>query len=361
MIWIKRGIFVLVGMLIIAFIGFNVFKKQIATAAFNRAIDRNLGVDRTADLPDGLHVYVCGSGSPLPDTSRAGPCLGVLAGKSAFVFDVGSGGTRNLGSMGFPWPRLDTVYLTHLHSDHIDGLGELLLQSWVAGGRKSPTPIVGPVGTAQVVDGFNTVYRIDSSYRVAHHGNEVVDQKGYGGEAFEVELSAGPNGKSVVFEKGELKITALRVEHSPVERAFGYRVDYKDRSVSISGDTIFHPAFNSASKDVDVMFHEALNKDMVTAMSKTLGKRGVDRGAKIFSDILDYHASPEEAARAAQNADADHLVLYHLVPPLPAKLVEAAFIGDARAQFDGPITIGRDGMIVSLPAGSEEVETLRRF
>ena len=356
MIWIKRILIGLAGLAVIAFIGFNLFKIQIAERAFNRAIDQNAGVDRSAALPDGLHVYMCGTGSPMPDPGRARPCLGVLAGNRVFVFDVGAGGPRNLGAMGFPTARLENIYLTHLHSDHIDGLGELLLNSWIGGGRSSPTPISGPVGTQEVVDGFNAVYRIDSTYRVAHHGTGVANPAGFGGAATEIEIPAGPDGQLVVLEEGDLKITAIRVEHAPVEPAFGYRIDYKDRSVSISGDTVYHPGFIAASQGVDLMFHEALNKDMVSKIGDKLGERGVANGAKIFADILDYHTSPEEAARAAQEADAEQLVLYHIVPQLPVEMLEAVFIGDAKSEFDGPITIGQDGMIFSLPAGTNKVE-----
>ena len=355
MVWVRRIIIAIVIVAALAFAGFNLFKQQIAMAAFNRTVERNAGVDRTADLPDGLHVYVCGSGSPMSDPTRAGPCIGILAGARAYIIDAGAGGARNLGTMGFPWGRLEAVYLTHMHSDHIDGLGELLLQSWIAGARKTPTAIIGPVGTSEVVEGFNAAYRIDSTFRLAHHGMEVADPAGFGGIATEIELPAGPAGESVVFQDGELTITAIRVDHSPIEPAFAYRIDYKDRSISLSGDTIFHPPFIAASTDVDIMFHEALNREMVTAISAKLGERGVANGQKIFTDILDYHASPEEAARAAKEAGARHLVLYHVVPPLPVPLIEAAFVGDARSHFDGPITVGQDGMLFSLPAGSDRI------
>ena len=258
-------------------------------------------------------------------------------------------------------PRLETVYLTHLHSDHIDGLGELLLNSWIAGARSSPTPIAGPTGTAEVVNGFNAVYRIDSTYRVAHHGTDIANPNGYGGVAAEITLPAGPSGKAIVFQDHDLTITAIRVGHSPVDPAFGYRVDYKGRSISISGDTVYHPGFIAASKDVDLMLHEALNKNMVSKIGKTLGERGQIRGQKIFHDILDYHASPEEAARSAEEASAAQLVMYHLVPPLPVSLIETAFIGDAKSEFDGPITVGRDGMIFSLPAASDKIEMRNGF
>jgi len=355
MIWARRILIGLAGLAVLAFLGFNLFKTQIATRAFDRAIDQNAGVDRSAALPDGLHVYMCGTGSPMPDPARAGPCIGVLAGDKVFVFDVGAGGPRNLGAMGFPTARLQSVYLTHLHSDHIDGLGELLLNSWIGGSRSTPTPIIGPAGTQEVVSGFNAVYRIDSTYRVAHHGTGVANPDGFGGVATEIEMPLGPDGHLIVLDEEDLKITAIRVDHAPIEPAFGYRIDYKDRSISISGDTVYHAGFISASQGVDVMFHEALNRDMVAKIGAKLGERGAANGAKIFADILDYHTSPEEAARAAQEASAGQLVLYHIVPQLPVEMLEAVFVGGAKSEFDGPITVGQDGMIFSLPAGSEAI------
>ena len=149
------------------------FQDRLAQRAFDQAIAENVGVDRSAALPDGINVYVCGSGSPMPDADRAGPCLAVLAGRHGFVFDAGSGSIRKLGRMGFPMDRLEGAYLTHLHSDHIDGLGELLLQAWIAGSRGTPLPVSGPAGTDQVIAGLAQAYKIDSGYRIAHHGPAV--------------------------------------------------------------------------------------------------------------------------------------------------------------------------------------------
>ena len=356
MSWIRTVLIGLVGLVLLGLLGFNLFKTQIAERGFHRAIDQNAGVDPSAALPDGLHVYLCGTGSPMPDATRAGPCLGVLAGEQAFVFDVGSGGVRNLGAMGFPIARLESVYLTHLHSDHIDGLGELLMLSWIAGSRSRPTPVRGPVGTAEVVGGFNTAYRLDSTYRVAHHGPDVANPNGFGGAAEEITIPAGPGGQSVIFDEGDLKITAIRVDHAPIEPAFGYRIDYKDRSVSISGDTIYQPRFVAASQGVDLMLHEALSKQMVQTIGAKLGERGLTNTEKIFADIIDYHTDPEEAAKAAQEAGAEQLVYYHIVPQLPVKMLESVFLGDSKSIFDGKITVGADGMIFSLPAGTEKIE-----
>ena len=51
------------------------------------------------------------------------------------------------------------------------------------------------------------------------------------------------------------------------------------------------------------------------------------------------------------------LVLYHIVPPLPLPILNPAFLGDAPSIFDGPILVGEDGDLISLPAGSDAIET----
>ena len=332
----------------------------IAQRAFERALDRNVGVDQSARLGDGLHAYVCGSGSPMPDADRAGPCLAVLAGNRAFIFDSGSGSIRKLMRMGFPMGKLQAEFLTHLHSDHIDGLGEALLQAWIGGSRSAPLPVYGPEGTDKVVAGFNQAYAIDQGFRVAHHGPKVANPAGAGAAAQVVTLPDGTD-KAVVYDKDGVRITAIRVNHDPVKPAFGYRIDYQGRAIAISGDTVYAPSFVNAAKGADLMFHEALNKDMVAALGRKLAERGQTNAAQIMHDIQGYHASPEDAARSAQQAGAKALVLYHLVPPLPSRLIEPMFLGNAPKLFGGRLEVGRDGMIVSLPKGSSEVKFSSAF
>jgi ribonuclease Z len=303
---------------------------------------------------------VCGSGSPMPDADRAGPCIAVLAGEQAFVFDAGSGSIRKLGRMGFPMERIEGAFLTHLHSDHIDGLGELMLQAWIAGGRSRQLPIYGPPGTAQVVEGFNHAYQIDSGYRVAHHGPVIANPAGFGGEAVESALPEDAISQLAYDQKG-VRITVFRVDHAPISPAFGYRIDYKGRSIVISGDTVYSPDLVRTAKQADVLFHEAMSMEMVAAVGKKLGQRQRANQAQIMSDIQNYHASPADAARAAREAGVQALVLYHLVPPLPAKLIETKFLGDAPKRFPGTLKIAEDGMIVSLPADGKAINFSQVF
>ncbi|QPC99821.1 MBL fold metallo-hydrolase [Qipengyuania soli] len=342
----------ILALVVVVALGFWLGQARIGQFLFDRTVDRNVGRDAAARLPDGIQAYLCGSGSPLPDAERAGPCIGVLAGKQAFVFDAGSGAIRKLGRMGFPMERLEAGFLTHLHSDHLDGLGELMLQAWMAGGRDTPLPIYGPPGTDRVVAGFVEAYSIDRGYRIAHHGPEVARPSGFGGTAHILDPAKG----DIAWQGDGVTIRVIAVDHRPVDNAYAYRIDYGGRALVISGDTVKSDALAQFAKGADVLFHEALNPGMIGHIGKTLAARGNADAAKIMADIPDYHTSPEEAAEVAQEAGVKALVLYHLVPGPPVAPVAKAFLGNAEEKFDGELRIGEDGMLVSLPTHGESIE-----
>ena len=77
--------------------------------------------------------------------------------------------------------------------------------------------------------------------------------------------------------------------------------------------------------------------------------------AKIMADIPSYHTPPDDAARLATQAGVHYLMFYHMIPPLPEKILNDAFLGDAPDLYSGPITVGRDGMLLSMPAGNSNI------
>jgi ribonuclease Z len=308
---------------------------------------------------EGLNVVLCGSGSPMPDPARAGPCVAVIAGQRVVIVDVGSGSVRNLAKAGIPVGRVEDVFLTHFHSDHIDGLGELMMQRWAAGGHSAPLPIHGPEGVESVVSGFNTAYTHDFGYRVAHHGATTVRPSGAGGTAMPFAVPAPGEGR-VVLDADGLRVTAFVVDHAPVTPAVGYRFDYRGRSVVISGDTVKSDNVAQFAKGVDLLVHEALAiqlVDVITAGAHQVAAAGME---KITVDIHDYHTTPVQAAEIAQAAGVRHLLYYHLVPALPVRRLEKLFVEGVDAVYKGPYTVGRDGTWIQLPEGSSEVLVRRR-
>jgi len=331
------------------------FYKPIMNA-FMRWIMRSAFAKRNVHFEDGLYVGLCGTSSPLPDVNRAGSCVAVLAGERFFIVDAGEGSTRNVLLMNLPIRKADAILLTHFHSDHIADLGEMMVQRWACGSNKTPIDVIGPTGVERVVQGFNLAYQLDAGYRVAHHDPETMPPTGAGGIAKPFELSAEIDASTVVFDEDGVKITVFKVDHRPVVPAVGYRFDYKNRSIAISGDTVYSESLLKHAKGVDVLFHEALNASMVKMMNEYAGLAPSPSLGRITHDIPSYHSTPEDAAKIAAAAGAKNLIYYHIIPPLPSPILKKLFIGDAKKYYEGPITMGEDGMMVFLPASSGLIE-----
>lgn len=334
-------------------------RAPIALRLMERGLARNLAADPIAALPDGLHVLLCGAGGPLPDPIRSGPCVAVIAGGTMVVVDAGTGGARNLQRTGFAPARATALFLTHFHSDHIDGLGELALLRWTGGAHAEPLAVHGPTGVEEVVDGFDRAYRQDATYRVAHHGAKTVPPAGAGLRAVPF-APPGPGEAPLVFSANGLEVRAFSVDHDPVSPAVGYRFDYAGRSVVVSGDTARSSNLEARARGVDLLVHEALSPDLVARMHDAAVAAGRDNLAKITADIPDYHTSPVEAAELARSAGVRHLLFYHVVPPLPLPGLDVAFLAGVADVFDGGVTLGRDGTFATLERGSQQVAVSRR-
>ena len=333
-------------------------RGPIALKLSDRAVAANMKGDAVAGLPDGLHAFVCGSGSPLPDRTRAGPCLAVIAGQRVFLVDAGEGAAESLSAGGVPAGRIDRLFLTHFHSDHLDGLSAVALQRWVGSAATKPLLLVGPPGVERVAAGMSEAFAIDNSYRTGHHGAAVAPPSG-GGFAAETLVMPEGRGSIVVLDEGGLKVTAFRVDHGPVEPAVGYRFDYKGRSLVVSGDTSANAGLTLNARGADLLVHDALQPTMVRRLQKGALEAGNPNRAKILGDIIDYHASPEDVAREAKTAGVKAVLLTHLVPPLPLPGLDVPFVGEARKLYDGPLWLARDRDLISLPAGSDKIEKKR--
>ena len=338
----------------IVFVGLRV--PAVVDTLAVRMIESRLTEQRHELLePDALRVLLCGTSSPFPHRTRAKACVAVFAEERIWVVDIGPGATNELGLLGVDMSRVGAVLLTHFHSDHIGGLGELNLQGW-ASGRVLPLQVYGPPGVERVVSGFNEAYALDSSYRTAHHGSsfmplarsimtpQVIEEPIYG------------DGPETVLELGDLKITAFPVRHDPVRPAYGYRFDYLGRSVVISGDTARTPTLVDAAKGADLLVHEAEANHIVAKVAEVAAEVGRPRVAKIMNDIQDYHTSATQAAEAANRAEVGLLVLTHLAPPPPSSLAEHIFTRGVDEIRPEAWLLGSDGMLITLPAASNTIE-----
>ncbi|MCP3920943.1 MAG: MBL fold metallo-hydrolase, partial [bacterium] len=274
-------------------------------AVFKRAAIAVLA--QTPEPPDGMRVIVCGSASPLGrDPERAQACIAVVTPEHFLLFDVGARSPLRMAQAQLPMERINGVFLTHFHSDHIAALPDVNLASWVQG-RPAPLDVYGPPGVQSVVDGFNAAYRLDRGYRTAHHG------------AARLPPERGAM-RAQVFDPGEvvwqddlLTVTSFAVEHPPIEPAVGYRVDYRGRSVVISGDSNAADGLFAAAKDADLLLHDALSRTLLDPMIEAATELGLPVSG-IMTDVIDYHADVTLLPARAAEAGIKRLALYHLVP-----------------------------------------------
>jgi ribonuclease Z len=335
---------VVVGALAV-FVGLRI--PAVQDRLFELALSRLSG-SSDAHFDDGaLRVLFCGTSSPLPHPSRAKACVAVFAGKEFWVVDTGPGSWNSAALARIDASRIGGVLLTHFHSDHIGELGEWNLQSWVAG-RPGPLPVYGGPGVERVVAGFSEAYALDSGYRTAHHGADFLPPEAGKMEAHPVE-------PGVIFDQDGLRITAFAVPHKPVVPAYGYRFDYRGRSVVVSGDTTESKELVAASRDADVLAHEELTPAMIAKIGQIMTANGRPRAAKIMADIPDYHTDPVVAAKEANEANVRLLVFYHLLPPPQTGWMEQMLMRGVDAVRPSGWLVADDGTLIELPPDSKEI------
>jgi ribonuclease Z len=264
------------------------------------------------------------------------------------LIDTGAGATSSLLSMNLPLDRISRVFITHLHSDHISDLGQVINRSWIFG-RTQPLEVYGPQGIRQVVDGFEQVYAPDAGYRVDHHGEDMLIENRMV-TANEIEFGA-PDEAVTILEEGDLSVSSFLVDHAPVKPAVGYRFEYKGKVLVVSGDTILNDNVERYSQNADILIHDAMNKEWNGRLAKTL--QGMDdaqlqRRGRMLEDTLSYHIDTAELGQLAQRAGVKKLVLTHLVPPPRFFPVKRAFKKSAGEYYKGSLIMGEDGMRLEL-------------
>jgi ribonuclease Z len=318
---------------------FNV--PAVQDAVFKRGATAVLG--QTLEPLDGMRVIVCGSASPLgQDPERAQACIAVVTGEHLLLFDVGARSPQRIAQARLPMDRITGVFLTHFHSDHIAALPDVNLASWVQG-RPAPLDVYGGPGVQSVVDGFNAAYALDRGYRTAHHGVARLPPERGAMRAHAFEPS------EVVWQDDLLTVTSFAVEHPPIEPAVGYRVDYRGRSVVISGDSSAADGLFAAAKDADLLLHDALSRTVLDPMIEAATELGLPVSG-IMTDVIDYHADVTLLPARAAEAGIQQLALYHLVP-VPNALTESIFLRG----LPGDVILTRDLHTFDLPVGSREI------
>jgi len=287
---------------------------------------------------EGFKITLLGTGTPFPSMTRFGPGILVQAGGQNLLFDCGRGVTQRLFQLKIPFGKINHVFLTHLHSDHVVGIPDLWLSGWLGAPwarRKVPFAITGPKGTVKLMKGLEMAYAWDIKTRIE-------DQK-----LSKVAISTAPTDmkEGVVYNKGGVKVSAIKVNHgAKIDPAYGYRIDYDGRTVVLSGDTKYTENLVKNAKGADLIIHS------VASIAPKLLKK-----SKIMRSILSHHSEPEDTAKVfnavkPKMAVYSHIVLYGGQKP-------ADLMRRARKSYSGPLIVGKD--LMSFVVGAKSVEMVK--
>ena len=274
-----------------------------------------------------MKITLLGTGSPIPDPNRAGPCTLVQAGAQNIMIDCGRAAIMRLLGAGVLPGMVSTILITHLHSDHITDLNDLVTTRWVMMPVNIPLKVVGPAGTRQVVDAMLNMLTLDQGYRHAHHE----DLRANGPLTVDVvEVGAGES-----FSIGKVTVSTHATDHRPVDPSIGYRIEHDGKVAALAGDTIPCPGLDDLCQNADVYVQTVIRDDQVKQLASLLPN------SQRFLDILDYHSTVSQAGQTAARNNVKTLMLTHCVPAVqPGQ--EDDWIGAAREHFSGNIVLGPD-------------------
>ncbi len=271
-----------------------------------------------------IKVVLLGTGTPQPLMERFGPSILVQAGSESLLFDAGRGCLQRLRQLDLPYDKLSAIFFTHLHSDHIVGFPDLWLTGWLLSRRTTPLTVFGPLGTDQMIISLQKAYAYDISIRISDDHASLEGSK----------LLVSEIQEGTIYEKNGVKVVAFDVDHYPVVPAFGYRVEYKGHSVTLSGDTRFSENLIKYANKTDLLIHE------VVIAPDTLSKS--DSRYSVFA----HHTTPEQAGKVFTQSKPKLAAYSHIVKMYGHN--EQELIKRTRTNYEGPVIIGEDLMVFSI-------------
>ncbi len=270
----------------------------------------------------GFRITTIGTGAPPLDLFRASPCTLIQYKDKFFPVDLGYGAVRNMFNLGLPHQKINRVFFTHLHTDHMLDYGIFLFGGWHSGRMGLTT--VGPAGTKEMYEHYIAMNETDIEYR-ANLGRSLEGIK----ENMEFIIVAG--GES--FEMDGVKISTQFVPHTAYTVAYKFEADGK--SVVVTGDMTYSDDLIEFAKGADCIVMDA-------NMAPSLANES--KAGSFLDNLYKSHATIEQVGEMAQKAGAKSIVLTHFTPH--------TYLGEAvqavASQYSGRIFIADDGFMVDV-------------
>ena len=320
--------------------GWKTLSAPVIAGLFALAVSAYAWPQSPTDGDDFL-VTLLGTGSPPPVTNRFGPGVLVQAGGQTLLFDCGRGVTQRLFQVGVKLGAANKLFITHLHSDHIVGIPDLLLTGWLEtpfAQRKGAFQVFGPAGTRNMMESLEKAYEWDIRTRIADQNLSKEN----------IAVSVTEFKEGIVYDRDGVKVIAFEVDHGDlIKPAFGFRIDYGGRSAVVSGDTRFSENLIRNATGTDLLIHQ------VAAVRPEL------LASPVFRYILDHHTKPDEAGVVFARTKPKLAVFYHFVllgTPQVSPMTVQEVVDLARKNYSGPLVAGEDLMAFRVGRGGVSVK-----
>ena len=302
----------------------------------------------------------------MPVAGRAGISSALIVDGRVFVIDCGRGSPSAYADAGLDFPRLEAVFLTHLHADHTGDLAGMLLYPWGVrvgdNGTLAPIRVYGPSRPEALPAGDATFHR-ETTIRpelpapgtadlvgnilagYAYHLNVMpldthMPDAGALVRGTDISVPGRTEGITqvpvVVFDDRVVRITTVAVTHGRAVPALAYRFDTADGSVVFSGDTTVNDDLIALAQGADILVHHVADLGY-------LARHGITgRMAALHTDVT-------EVGGVAERARVRELILSHYLPAEPDAITAADWAERAGQGFSGKTTAGSDGLRTALP------------
>ena len=269
-----------------------------------------------------MELTLLGTGCPKVDYKRFGPANLISTKMTNILVDCGSGITQRLDQINISAADIDALFLTHLHSDHVVDLYQLIISSWHSY-RTKPWKIYGPKGTKKFVSKIMNAWQIERAQRIKYENRSST-------KAFNIIVKEFSTSGTINIK--DLKIKYFEVDHKPVPFAYGFCFLKDNKKLTISGDTRPCENIMKFGQLSDVLLHEVFIEDEIKVTNKM-------RTLKTLHNVKDYHTPSSIVGKIASLTRCKKLVLTHLVP---TKFNEKKLKKIVKNDFGKNPIIGRD-------------------
>jgi len=278
------------------------------------------GVHLERELSEYARVWLLGTGSPSLQACRHGISTLMLLNGRYFLFDVGRATLQRMYECAIPAAKVEHVFITHLHSDHICGMPDFWMTGWFVLRRANPLKIFGPKGTDRFVAGMKEMHHFDLDIRPKYETAAPI-----GVEIEPVEFESG-----VVYDQDGVKITSFLVDHGPATPAYGFKIECDGKVIVLSGDTTYNENLVEHAKGCDLLIHA-----IAASSERQLAEN------EIIRRLMQNHTSPEQLAMVCNKAKPRMTLLHHIST---WRVTEFDVTSRVRAETQLPVEMGADRM-----------------